>query len=207
MTKQRRRTRLTIEVTEADIATAVPKDSGHCAIADAIARQIPGASGVTVDLATIRWSDKAAGKRYTYLTPRTAQVLLLDFDNGDRAACQPFSFVLWEPAQITPLKASNRKRQAAYEVSVNEIRAKEAAGQELTRGEKNRVTNADKRAAARRAKTYGARQVEFVAGKNEDGDPAGTVIVKGGHPIPIGALAHSPGRRRVFGLRAAGATT
>ena len=48
---------LTINVTEADIAKAIKRDSNHCMIADAIKHTVPGVRNVSVDLQTIRWSD------------------------------------------------------------------------------------------------------------------------------------------------------
>jgi hypothetical protein len=42
----------------------------------------PNAQRISVDLQTIRFTDPERGVRYTYLTPRTAQVLLVKFDQG-----------------------------------------------------------------------------------------------------------------------------
>lgn len=44
---------------------------------------MPNASRVAVDLQSIRWTDAERGLRYTYLTPRLAQLKLLQFDQGD----------------------------------------------------------------------------------------------------------------------------
>lgn len=201
--------RVTIEVTEADIEQAVPKDSGHCAIADAIARQIPGAANVTVDLQTIRWSDRDKGKRYVYLTPRVAQILLLDFDRGDRDRCEPLTFRLIEPVQVVPIRGKNpetRNKEQAGRVAA--LRVKRDAGEELTQAEKIVLTRSDNRVARPprppRPTTPGPRKVEFTAGKSADGDPAGAVTVHGGREAPLAALAHGRGRRRVFGLKSAG---
>jgi hypothetical protein len=86
-------------VTQEDIDKAIPQDSSHCMIADAIKRSVPGAARVSVDLATIRWTDPEKNLRYTYLTPRLAQGPLLAFDKGERP--EPFSFNLTRAAQIT----------------------------------------------------------------------------------------------------------
>jgi hypothetical protein len=75
--------RVKIPVTSDFIATAVRFSSEHCMIADAIRAVIPDAAFISVDLQTIRWSDRKKGLRYTYLTPRMAQVALLNFDRGN----------------------------------------------------------------------------------------------------------------------------
>lgn len=105
-----RNTEVTIQVTEHDIGLAVPKDSAHCMIADALRRARPDVSHVSVDLATIRWSDPVARKRYIALTPRPAQEALLDFDNNKRPA--PFMFRV-RPAQVVSIRSkedSTRKK-------------------------------------------------------------------------------------------------
>lgn len=101
-----------IHVTDDDIATAIPKDSGHCAIADAIRRQWPDVRNVSVDLATIRWTDRAKGERYVYLTPQPAQQLLLAFDQGWRDRLVALSFRLEPPVQVSPVKAATRAQAA-----------------------------------------------------------------------------------------------
>lgn len=73
---------LEVLVTEDHIAKALPRDSGHCMIADAVKAAFPWASRISVDLQTIRYSDIDKGFRYTYLTPRSAQVALVKFDQG-----------------------------------------------------------------------------------------------------------------------------
>jgi hypothetical protein len=207
MTKKRH----TIEVTQTDIETAVPKDSGHCAIADAIARQIPGASRVTVDLQTIRWTDTEKGERYVYLTPRVAQALLLDFDQGERDYCQPLSFRLDRPVHIVPVMANKgpaiAQARAEAAARLDSLRARQNAGEDLSRDEKAVITRADARAArapsAPRPKSRGPRTVAPV-GPDSAGDPSGALTVEGGRPAPIGALAHGPGKTRRFGVKAAG---
>jgi hypothetical protein len=96
-----------IDVMELIIAAATPKHSGHCMIADAVYAAVPGAKSVSVDLATIRWTDPSKGLRYTYLTPRPAQLALLDFDQG--RTVKPFRFELRNP-MVTLTAAGRRKR-------------------------------------------------------------------------------------------------
>lgn len=81
--------RLDVRVTQEIIDAAAVRDSSHCMIAEAIAAAHPTATYIAVDLATIRFTDEAAGFRYIYLTPRPAQGALLDFDQG--AKPEPFT--------------------------------------------------------------------------------------------------------------------
>lgn len=205
MTKKRQ----IIEVTEADIEAAVPKDSGHCAIADAIGRQLPGVTNVTVDLQSIRWTDREAGERYTYLTPRVAQALLLDFDNGDRDYCQPMTFRLDKPVHTAPIKSSSAPKAARQAVSRAErvavIEAKIAAGETLTPKEKRSLTTArawEARPRPARPRSEGPKRIEQTGSHDPDGAPEITVV--GGQPAPLGALAHGRGKRRQFGIKSAG---
>jgi hypothetical protein len=90
--------RVTVSVTAEHIEHAIPMDSSHCMIADAIKAAVPKAKAVSVDLASIRWTDPRAGKRYLYLTPPSVQAALIRFDNGQKPT--PFRFTLRQPAQI-----------------------------------------------------------------------------------------------------------
>jgi hypothetical protein len=96
-----------IDVSQETIDQATRADSSHCMIADAIKEQVPGATTVSVDLQTIRWSDRKKGVRYVYLTPAEAQVALIKFDQGVEQA--PFTFRL-RPSQahVVPIKANSR---------------------------------------------------------------------------------------------------
>jgi hypothetical protein len=79
-----------VEVTQEIIDRSAVRDSSHCMIAEAVKAAYPTATYISVDLATIRFTDESAGFRYIYLTPQKAQAALLDFDQGDKPA--PFSF-------------------------------------------------------------------------------------------------------------------
>jgi hypothetical protein len=67
-------------------------------IADAIKEAIPNAQSVAVDLVTIRWTDPVRELRYIYLTPRRAQLALIDFDRG--VVPKPFDVQLAGAAQV-----------------------------------------------------------------------------------------------------------
>lgn len=108
-----------VEVTEKHIADAIPRDSNHCMIADAIKSAMPTAANVSVDLATIRLTDPARNMRYTYLTPRVCQAALVNFDQERKP--EPFGFRL-RNGQVTqahrrdvPKKPLSDKQKAALE--------------------------------------------------------------------------------------------
>ena len=196
---------VTIKVTDEDIETAVPKDSGHCAIADAIARQIPGAQRVAVDLQTIRWSDD--DNRYTYLTPRKAQQFLVAFDQGNREYCQPLSIRLSNPIHVVEKKQSNSKKAATQRIKqqerVAELRARRDRGEDLTQSEKMTVNRADNKAAKQAADPSPERPTSY-GPKRQEYDEDGALTVRGGVAPPLAALAHGRGRRRQFGMAVAG---
>ena len=81
-----------VTIRQKEIDESTKKDSGHCMIAEALKLSVEGATGVSVDLQTIRFSDPILRRRYTYLTPRIAQLALVDFDQGRKPP--PFSFKL-----------------------------------------------------------------------------------------------------------------
>ncbi len=103
--------KIPIHVTQEAIDRAVQRSSGHCAIAESIKEGLPGVSYVSVDLQTIRFTDSKAGKRYSYLTPRIAQLHLINYDQGGREALEPFSFKLSAPVQVRNAGKQNRGTQ------------------------------------------------------------------------------------------------
>jgi hypothetical protein len=93
--------RVTLDVKADTIVRASRKDSGRCMVADTIRAQVPGASNILVDVGTIRWSDRQAGYRYTYLTPLKARAAIALFDQG--VVVQPFTMRLTKAVQIQPM--------------------------------------------------------------------------------------------------------
>lgn len=95
--------RLRYTVTEDNIMTAEQRSSSHCMIADAIkdaARETNlKISLLAVDLQTVRFSVPEWGLRYIYLTPRSAQQCIVDFDQGIHT--EPFSNELRFPTVIS----------------------------------------------------------------------------------------------------------
>jgi hypothetical protein len=97
-----------VHVTQADIDVAIPANSGHCMIADAVKRAFSrsrrrSAFAVSVDLQTIRFTNLEKRVRYVYLTPPVAQRGLLQFDQGIKPT--PFSFRL-RHGQVMPMFGS-----------------------------------------------------------------------------------------------------
>lgn len=97
-----------IKVTKEIISKAAQADSSHCMIADAIRAQNPAWTNVTVDLQTIRVTDKARRERFIYLTPLLAQQQLLRFDQG--VEIEPWVFRLPNTvAQVVPIHKQVQK--------------------------------------------------------------------------------------------------
>jgi hypothetical protein len=123
--------RVRVNVTKEVITRAVAADSSKCWIAEAIKAQVPNAVNVAVDLSTIRFTDPERELRYVYLTPYSAQLALIQFDEGNPPPS--FAFVL-KNAHVT--RAGSLPRRP-------DLRAKA----KQTRAEKQK----EKRADARRA--------------------------------------------------------
>lgn len=83
-----KRRRLKIELS--DIESAKATSSTQCAIARAIARQVEGASHISVDVATIRFTE--GERRFYYSTPPEAQRFIIHFDLGENG--EPFDLNL-----------------------------------------------------------------------------------------------------------------
>jgi len=110
--------RIRVSVTSEQIDRAKQADSGHCMIADAIKATIPDAKAVTVDLASIRWTDSRRGVRYLYLTPPSVQIALLRFDNGITPPA--FHFRLNSPAQVVASgRGASHKQEGLQHLTSN----------------------------------------------------------------------------------------
>jgi hypothetical protein len=168
---------LRLEISEEDWERAKRSKSGVCLIADAIKKQYPQFSHPTVDMQTIRFSDREAGQRYTYLTPEGAQRVLLSFDQGWRQLANKIT--LQRAVKISPITRSSADRltkTARREARKAELEAKIEQGEELTRGEKTaytRITNA--KPAPERPTNHGPAEVK--------GRHHGETVVHGGRPL------------------------
>lgn len=98
---------IVIQVTQEDIENSIKRNSSHCMIAEAIKRCIPNARHVSVDLQTIRFSDYGMGQRAFYLTPRSVQKAIIDFDQGSEGL-EPLKFTLRQPHRV-PMNISAPK--------------------------------------------------------------------------------------------------
>lgn len=103
--KDARSRNIELVITAEIIDRAIPRNSGHCIISDAVQLAIPEALRVHTDLQTIRFSLPDSRKRYVYLTPRAAQHILIDFDQG--VLPKPQQMKLRRPIQVVPM---NRKK-------------------------------------------------------------------------------------------------
>lgn len=97
--------RITVDVAQTTIDRSEQADSSHCMIADAVRAAVPEAESVSVDLVTIRFTDRAKRQRYIYLTPLRVQQALVDFDQGRHN--EPFKFMLAKAVQV--VEAGRRK--------------------------------------------------------------------------------------------------
>lgn len=84
-------------------------------IAEAVKNCVPRAKNVSVDLATIRFTDKDTGERYVYQTPAGAQAALVNFDQGNKP--EPFKFRLATLFQIRPKPIGRRSPTLGIGVS------------------------------------------------------------------------------------------
>lgn len=125
MRKTPKAPRIKLHITAEMIESAKTRDVNHCMIAESVKVAYPDATKVAVDVQTIRFSDLKKGYRFTYLTPRTAQVHLIQWDRGG-VKPEPFSFQI-RNGQVTragnrpAAKAGNPKGTGGID-KVNEMR-------------------------------------------------------------------------------------
>jgi hypothetical protein len=171
---------LALNIGEEQFDRAVKSDSGRCLIADAIRAQYPHLTKIWVDMATIRVTDTKRGQRFTYLTTPAAQFLLLSFDQGwpkpptdqltIRGAVQIRSILRYR-ARASEVRERGEARLA-------ELKAKQAAGETLTKGERIAYTKlTNHRPAPERPASQGPREVS---------ERDGHVTIHGGRGLPAG---------------------
>lgn len=118
---------ITVYVTQEDIDKAWRNNSSKCVVAQAIARTIPHATRVDVDVQTVRFTD-SEGVRRVYLTPMAVEKYVIDFDAGD--PIEPFKFGLYDTQRVNvPRKTrtpAGKKRETAAK-KVTREKAKVAA--------------------------------------------------------------------------------
>ena len=118
-----------------------------CIVAQAIARQIPNARRIEVDIQTIRWSDENG--RHVFLTPYAAAGYVVAFDAGEDL--HPFRFQLRDSVPSVQKRAvtTPRRRPAkkSRERKHNERRklARRKPSWPIPRRRRNKVAQARER--------------------------------------------------------------
>jgi len=186
---------LQLAITQEERERAIKSKSGGCLIADAIKRQYPNLTRVSVDMATIRATDAERGQRYIYLTPPSAQHVLLAFDQGWSNPTEQVTVrraVKIEPITRRPGSVQRATKRRAERIA--ELEAKVEAGEELTAKERAALTRMKAaKPAPERPATAGPATVD------DDG------VVRGGNRMQ--ATPKHPnllaGRNRHFGAKLA----
>lgn len=194
---------LEVEITENNYRSAIGASSGGCLIADAIKEQYPELSLVSVDVATIRCTDRKAGKRYTWLTPQSVSDTLLFFDQGFKETVLPKKLRIAQLIRVQPIKLSRvnkeqRREQRAQRLA--ELETKEQRGEELTRDEKislKKIRNY--KPGPERPTSYGDLKVEITGDSviRHGGTPERNIRKRGKNPNMLA------GRIRHFGAKTA----
>lgn len=188
--------RVHVIVTKELIDVSIRKDSSHCMIAEAVKHARPTAENVSVDLQSIRFSERKRELRYVYLTPRVAQRALIDFDQGDPV--MPFEFWL-EDASVHRMALRRKPPTLRAEPDQEAVEAYEKeADSEM------RSTSTKEPSNRRSEAAQGRLAIPPVTGSvlRSVGTVQGSYAVAhnrrvGGRPPPSGTLA----RERAFGLR------
>jgi hypothetical protein len=150
-----------VEVSREIMEHARVRDSSHCMVAMAVRDVMPQAASIAVDIQTIRFSLRDKGLRYTYLTPRQAQVAIIQFDQGIMP--EPFSFRL-TGAHVTRI-ARHPKVQTPRATQETEAR----------------------KAALRKANQVRLGKLKLTLGSGQNGP--GSVRRVGGLPPPLSNFA------------------
>lgn len=100
--------RIHLRATEEIIENSMARNSNHCVVAEALKEQYPHLTHISVDISTIRATDKAKKERYVWLTPRSVQQMIVDFDRGIKP--KPFAFFCRD-GQVTESGKGYHKRK------------------------------------------------------------------------------------------------
>lgn len=168
-----KRDRIVLHITEEIIATAKPRNSGHCLLADALRVAIPEARGIAVDLQTIRYSDPTTRRRFIHLTPAAGQRALVGWDQGFEPVVE--KILVGRPVQVIPMRGPGP----------------------LTKDERSARASAAARARADRRQPLPAKGKTVAQYRVNRTRP----VVLGGEAPPAAALSNRAGQRREFGLR------
>lgn len=164
-----------VNVTAEVMELSRDRDSSHCMVAMAVKDAMPKATSISVDLQTIRFSLPDKRLRYTYLTPRVAQLAIIQFDQGKMP--EPFSFKL-AGAHVTTMYTKRRRG--------------------IPHGTLTPAQQAALAKAQRFAPSHVPDHPELTKTRLATRDRTSVPDRIGGHLLPRTPLA----RRRAFGLRA-----
>jgi hypothetical protein len=192
---------LELEITKDHYGRAIRAASGGCLFAEDITTKYPQLSNVDVDVATIRATDRAAGVRYIYLTPRGVGDFLLHFDQGwaEDEKSLPRKFIIRKAVRILPIirnPADIKAKAERRKIRLAELEAKEQSGEELTREEKGSLVKFRAyKEPVKRPATFGPATAEG-EGNN--------IVIRGGAPLKRPKNPNLlAGRNRIFGAKTA----
>lgn len=177
-----------VKVTQADIDAGVAKDSARCVVATAIARTLPGASRIGVDVQTVRFTD-ADGVRRVYLVPPAVAGYVVAFDAGEDLV--PFDFRLREEQRVNvrtqrrtdegkaKARADNKARAAKRKAERDRARAEATADDPTVPEVERRAAATAAEASAAHAETAAEERAAVMAAyehapTREPGQVAGT---------------------------------
>jgi hypothetical protein len=149
------KTRFSIEVTAADIERATRNDSYTCVVAQAIARTIPDARNIDVDVQMIRFT--IGGERLGFLTPYVVQGYVVAFDAGDEI--HPFTFQLRDPKRLR----RSVQTEAGRAIHNAKQRAQRAAAKDMH--DKSSISSAAAAAESVRAAYDGEQKTRVTEGR------------------------------------------
>jgi hypothetical protein len=201
------RLRLNVEIKEENYERAIKANSAACLVADAIKEQYPELSSIRVDVATIRVTDRKAGKRYVFLTPPSVSDTLLFFDQGLKEQELPKTLSIRNLVRVTSMRRSQADLKAQVERRTKrlaELTEKKERGETLSSDEKRALTLMEKhKKSPVRPTSFGPTTVQGGEGANlvlHGGDPRRMYGKSEDHKKNPNLLA---GRTRHFGAKTA----
>lgn len=139
--KTPRAPKVRIELTQQDIDDGIARDSNHCMYAESMKRSLLelgiDARSVSVDLATMRFTDPKKKLRYIYMTPRVAQVNLVNFDRGVKP--EPMALTLRNGHVVRSGKDNKTELTDRQKKAFAETARRLNESKLVTRGNKTRV--------------------------------------------------------------------
>lgn len=103
--------RIAINVNQGVIDDGVARNSNHCMVAEALKESYPELKYVAVDIQTIRATDREKQERYVWLTPRSVQRMIIDFDRGVKP--KPFRVEFRDGQTTESGKSHLRKKKSS----------------------------------------------------------------------------------------------